>query len=53
MSTDEKGSDNSLTLVPSILLGRVNMGGFDHEFRQRAAEAIMHALRKVEAMRQR
>ena len=47
----QKGSDNSLTLVPLILLRLVQAGRIEHEFRQRAAEASMNPFGQVDAMR--
>src|SRR5438552_14249860 len=51
LSYGEKGSENSLTLVPLILLRRAQMGRVDHEFRQRAAEAAMNTFGQFRAMR--
>src|SRR6476661_3079153 len=51
LALDEKGSDNSLTLNPLILLRRTQMGRIDHKFRQRAAEAAMNIFGHVHAMR--
>ena len=49
----KKGGDNSLTLVPLILLRLAQMGRVDHEFRQRAAEAIMDTFGQFDAVRRR
>ena len=46
-----KGLKPLINAESSILLGRVEMRGVDHEFRQRPAEAIMDALRKLGATR--
>ena len=51
MWSNEKGSDNSLTLVPLILLRRIKVGAVDDKFRQCAAEAVMNALGEIDAMR--
>ena len=47
----EKGRTKLINPGSSILLGRVKMRRVDHKFRQRPAEAIVDALRQLEAVR--
>src|SRR5882672_149951 len=51
MSSGEKGSDNSLTLVPLILLRRVQAGRIEYKFGQRAAKAAMNTLGQINTVR--